>query len=91
MKKHSIKAITPAAQHTFSLGLDSLTHEKLVELQKTPELQLKNKKVPSRTLITRMAIRLYSHAVNQAIYANKTEWLQSQAEEMSRLAHSGRK
>jgi hypothetical protein len=86
-----IKAPTSTCNHSFSLGLDRWTLERLKELQDYPEFILKNNRQPSRTLITRQAIRFYAEVISQCKTAKKTDFLESQKQKLEILAHTGKK
>lgn len=86
-----LKTIASRANYAFSLGLDDVTLTKLKELQDTPEYLLDNHSLPSRTLITRQAIRFYSHHTSQAKSSNNQSWLLNQAKEIELLGQQGKK
>ena len=86
-----VKVIACRSEQSFSLGVDSITLGNLKKLQGLPELALEGSKIPSRTLITRQAIRFYSLAVRQAKESGKLEWLNRQNRELKLLAQQGRK
>lgn len=85
------RAIASQCNNAFSLGLDQKTFNDLKKLQEDPVFILNNKRVPSRTLVTRAAIQFYASAVNQAKELNKTEWIHSQNLHMEHLAKLGTK
>lgn len=86
-----IKAPTSTCNHSFSLGLDRWTLERLKELQESPEFLLKNNRLPSRTLITRQAIRFYAEVISQCKTAKKTDFLEAQKQKLELLAKQGKK
>ena len=86
-----LKTIAPKANYAFSLGLDDLTLTELKELQDTPEYLLDNRRLPSRTLIARQAIRFYSYHTSLAKSSNNQPWLLDQAKEIELLGQQGKK
>lgn len=86
-----IKAPASTCNHSFSLGLDKWTLERLKELQNSPEFILKNERKPSRTLITRQAIRFYAEVISQCKTTKKIDFLKSQKQKLEILAHTGKK
>ena len=86
-----IKAPTSTCNHAFSLGLDQWTLERLKELQGAPEFILSDNRLPSRTLITRQAIRFYAEVISQCKTAKKTDFLESQKQKLELLAYTGKK
>ena len=93
LRTHSklIKAPTSTCNHSFSLGLDRWTLDRLKELQDSPEFLLSNNRLPSRTLITRQAIRFYAEVISQCKTAKKADFLESQKQKLEILAQTGRK
>jgi hypothetical protein len=87
----AVKEIASKSDHSFSLGLDTITLNHLKKLQDNPEFILRNHKTPSRTLVTRQALRFYSCAVAQAVELSKAEWLANQNHELQLLAQQGKK
>lgn len=86
-----IKAPTSTCNHSFSLGLDRWTLERLKELQDSPEFVLSGNRQPSRTLITRQAIRFYAEVITQCKAAKKIDFLESQKQKLELLAKQGKK
>ena len=82
--------IAGRSEQSFSLGLDGASYEVLKNLQDNPAFVLKNHKVPSRTLITRQALRFYGSVVAQAAAHSKAEWLAAQNHELQLLAQQGK-
>lgn len=87
----AIKLIATRSEQSFSLGLDSITLSHLKELQATPEFTLRDNKTPSRTLVTRQALRHFSKTVSQAKISGDKEWLLKQNNALQQLAQQGRK
>jgi hypothetical protein len=85
------KEIASRSDQSFSLGLDTITLSHLKKLQDSPKLILRGNKIPSRTLVTRQALRFYSSVMSQAVELNKTEWLLMQNNELQKLAKQGKK
>ena len=86
-----IKAPSSASSQSFSLYLDKWTLGRLKELQESPEFILKDNRQPSRTLITRQAIRFYAEVISQCKTAKKYDFLESQKQKLEHLAHTGKK
>ena len=75
-------------QHRFNFTSDEETHRKLVQLQRqftTATI------IPSRTLITRMALRRFALEVRSREMRGDREWFEQCAEELGHLAHAGAK
>ncbi len=85
------KLIAPKCNYSFSLGLDTTTLRELKDLQTFLQLCLRDQKLPSQTLVTRAAIRLYAKTFRKAIETDKTDWLKSQGITLEQLALKGRK
>ncbi len=85
------KEIASRSDQSFSLGLDTITLSHLKKLQDNPEFILKDNKIPSRTLVTRQALRFYGCVVAQAVELSKAEWLATQNNELQLLAQQGKK
>lgn len=86
-----IKAPSSATSQSFSLYLDRWTLGRLKELQESPEFVLSDNRLPSRTLITRQAIRFYAEVISQCKTAKKTDFLESQKQKIELLAKQGKK
>jgi len=86
-----IKAPTSTCNHSFSLGLDRYTYERLKELQDSPAFLLSGNRLPSRTLITRQAIRFYAEVITQSKTTKKVDFLESQKQKLELLAKTGKK
>lgn len=91
MKATTTKVIGCGSEQSFSLGLDSITLGHLRGLQVTPEFILRDQKTPSRTLVTRLALRVLSKAVTQAKSQGKTDWLLEMNLALQQLAQQGKK
>ena len=86
-----IKSPSSATSQSFSLYLDRWTLGRLKELQDSPEFVLSDNRLPSRTLITRQAIRFYAEVISQCKTAKKTDFLESQKQKIEFLAKQGKK
>jgi hypothetical protein len=87
----SLRALACRSQQSFSLGIDPITLRCLVKLQDSPEFILKDQKVPSRTLVTRQAIRYYWAAVDLAKATGTEEWLVTQNQQLQHMWQRGKK
>ena len=85
------KVIGCKSEQSFSLGLDSITLSHLRRLQVIPEFILRDQKTPSRTLVTRLALRVLSKSVTQAKSQGKTDWLLEMNLALQQLAQHGKK
>jgi hypothetical protein len=85
------KVIGCKSEQSFSLGLDSTTLGQLRRLQVLPEFILRDQKTPSRTLVTRLALRVFSKSVTQAKSQGKTDWLLEMNLALQQLAQQGKK
>lgn len=86
-----IKAPSSANSQSFSLYLDRWTLGRLKELQESPEFVLSDNRLPSRTLITRQAIRFYAEVITQCKTAKKHDFLEGQKQKIEVLAKQGKK
>jgi hypothetical protein len=91
MKATTMKVIGCRSEQSFSLGLDSITLGHLRRLQVLPDFILRDQKTPSRTLVTRLALRVFSKTVTQAKSQGKTEWLLEMNLALQQLAQQGKK
>jgi len=85
------KVIACKSLQSFSLGLDSTTLNYLRRLQVLPEFILRDQKTPSRTLVTRLALRVFSNAVTQAQSQGNKSWLLELNTALQQLAQQGKK
>jgi hypothetical protein len=75
------------SRKSFSLGLDELTHLALVELQKAltgPALR------PSRTLVTREALRHYAREVRVRVANGDRDWIEGEMTTITHLARNSK-
>lgn len=86
-----IKAPSATTAQSFSLYLDRWTLGRLKELQESPEFLLGDNRLPSRTLITRQAIRFYAEVISQCKTAKKFDFLEGQKQKLELLATQGKK
>ena len=82
------KTYAKPSRKSFSLGLDTLTHLTLVELQKTLSGPRMN---PSRTLVTRRALQHYSQEARCRITHGDREWIEGEVTAITHLAQRGAK
>ena len=82
------RTIAKKSNQHFSLGLDQLTHLTLVELQKA---LTGPKRQPSRTLVTRLALRRYSQEVKTRLEGGDHAWIEAETMTLNTLAQRGPK
>jgi hypothetical protein len=82
------KTYAKPSRKSFSLGLDTLTHLTLVELQKNLASPRVN---PSRTLVVRRAVQRYGQEMRSRLANGDGDWLDTEAATIGHLAQNGPK